>query len=114
MTLDKVAGQRANVFVALAATGDTPANRRAGSAMNEPPPATALSAPPTRAARKSARLFTRRGRPQPAYGCTSSNRAPFGSSKNAYRRVPLGIDRGSTATLTCLPLSADAAASTLA
>src|SRR5207247_3251211 len=42
----------ASVAVALATTGDTPATISAGSVRNDPPPATALSAPPTAAAKK--------------------------------------------------------------
>src|ERR1700737_2293561 len=39
--------QSASVLVALAATGPTPVKRSAGNATKLPPPATALSAPPT-------------------------------------------------------------------
>src|SRR3954470_1783583 len=56
--LDSDAGHSASVDVALAATGDTPAKMSAGSVRNDPPPATALSAPPIAAARKS-RMGTR-------------------------------------------------------
>src|SRR5438128_425476 len=43
--LDTDAGHKASVEVALAATGETPARMSAGSVRNDPPPATALSAP---------------------------------------------------------------------
>ena len=58
-TLDTDPGHIANVVVALAATGPTPADSNAGSAMNDPPPATAFRAPP-RARRQTGR-DTRRG-----------------------------------------------------
>src|SRR4051812_10546158 len=44
--LDTDAGQSASVDVAFALTGDTPATINAGSVRKDPPPATALSAPP--------------------------------------------------------------------
>jgi hypothetical protein len=50
--LDTDAGHIASVDVALAATGEMPAYSSAGSVRNDPPPATALSAPPRAAARK--------------------------------------------------------------
>jgi len=44
--------QSATVLVAFAAMGATPVNIRAGKAMKLPPPATALSAPPSAPAKK--------------------------------------------------------------
>src|SRR5262249_45499045 len=46
-------GQRATVVVVLASLVPTPVRTMAGSTTKVPPPATALSAPPTAAARKS-------------------------------------------------------------
>src|SRR5947208_2087355 len=57
--LDREAGQSASVDVAFATTGETPATMSAGSVRKEPPPATALSAPPTAAAMKSQMLTGR-------------------------------------------------------
>src|SRR2546423_11338079 len=51
--LETDAGQSASVDVAFAATGDTPATMRDGSVRNDPPPATALSAPPMAAAKNN-------------------------------------------------------------
>ena len=48
--------QSATVLVALAAMGATPLNRSAGKAMKLPPPATALSAPPSTPATKRKRM----------------------------------------------------------
>ncbi len=56
--LDTDAGQSASVDVALAATGATPATMSAGKVRKEPPPATALRAPPIAAATNS-RIGTR-------------------------------------------------------
>src|SRR5215470_13314428 len=58
--LDTDAGQSASVDVALATTAGTPATMSAGSVRNDPPPATALSAPPMAAATKSKMLTRRR------------------------------------------------------
>src|SRR5713226_4967024 len=44
--------QSATVLVALAAIGATPLNSKAGKAIKLPPPATALSAPPSAPAKK--------------------------------------------------------------
>ncbi len=54
--LDSDAGHSARVFVAFADTAGTPAKISAGRAMNDPPPATAFSAPPTNAATKRNKL----------------------------------------------------------
>src|SRR5881394_1901317 len=53
--LDNDAGQSASVEVAFAVTGDTPARMSAGSVRNDPPPATALRAPPIAAATNKTR-----------------------------------------------------------